>query len=382
MCDQLMSRGTSMDQPLQIEIFENIDKRYTNSVGLWDMAPWTVLYTDSEKRVGGRYLGTIERMFNHNGAEYRLALRPARLRNDDNKTDIEEYPQEREQLVELAIRQLATNRRRIKLEDDDTVSMTFTLYELRTELERTGHAVRYEDIRKAISILHGTQIQISRASEDGDGDEVTTVFSSTIFPTVIRRASETEEKISQNTYCVHFNKLIVDALRMLEFRQMSYETLMSLGPISRWVYKWLCHELFHGVSPEPRIQVLRATDIIRNCGIGDYSRLRDALDRVSRSIEDLKKHGLIEDIEHVPEFEPTRGRARKIDVVYSVTLTKEFLYQAQRAASHYRSNHAEYTTLAGERPHRFVVADKAKRASLRKRRDERALAERVMKLPL
>lgn len=361
--------------PLQFDIFEATDKRYANSVGLWDMTPWAVLYTDSDKRVENLFLTTIERSFSHNGHDYRLTLRPARLRDPGTRKEREEYPQEREQVVEIAIRQLAAMRQRLSIEKNEAVSMTFGLYELQQELARSGRAYKYEEIREAIQILHGTQIEIARSDigVDEDGDGYTTVFSSTIFPSVVRRESDNSEKQSRNHYYVQFNKLIVDALRMLEFRQLSYETLMTLRSVSRWVYKRLCHEIFHGSKTDPRIQHLRATEIIRNCGM-DYSRLRDAFDRVTRAIEELEKIGLIEKIVLDVEYEATRGRKRKADIVYEITLTQDFLNQATLAVKRFYAMHSDYRAIMGESPTRFTPASEGKRKVLRKRRTDRAEA--------
>jgi hypothetical protein len=60
-------------------------------------------------REGGKYLPVLKREFEHKGDTYFLYIRPARLLYP-NGAEMEHYPSPREELVEEALRKIASDR--------------------------------------------------------------------------------------------------------------------------------------------------------------------------------------------------------------------------------------------------------------------------------
>src|SRR5690349_2297272 len=116
----IMQSGKSVlrqPTPLQLILFETsdtTDARYTNTINLYDIAPRFVFYTDP--RVGGGYLKSVRREVEHAGERYKLMLRPGRLvRSDGSERD--EFPEEREQIIEAVMQRIASDRARLTVQD-------------------------------------------------------------------------------------------------------------------------------------------------------------------------------------------------------------------------------------------------------------------------
>src|SRR4051812_16797194 len=141
----------SFEPPIQFDFFGLDDPRLTHTIALWDVAPrWVFRHGESLR--DGEYLKTIKRTFVYSGKVYSIALKPARIERDGK--EIEQYPGEREQLVEEVIRRIAVLRNRLTYNGQDEVGVTFSLYEVRKELERTGHSFSFYEILEALNILH------------------------------------------------------------------------------------------------------------------------------------------------------------------------------------------------------------------------------------
>jgi hypothetical protein len=273
-------------------------------------------------------LESISRSFEARGNTYTLTLRPARIKNDDG-TETDEFPGEREALVEMALRKIAADRQAFTI-DHDTLAVTIGLYELRAELTRTGHAMRYSQIEEALRILNGTQVEIKREDVDRDGDQVETILSSAIFVTMALKKYRRKE--DSNSAYIQFNSLITDAIRGLDFHEINYSLLMSLKPVPRWIYKRLLHEVMFGAGSDRRVHVIRASSIQESCGMSDYKRPRGAFDKITQFVNELYAQGGVIESLTVEKEEVGAGRERRIaDVLYTIRVTEDFFQQAASA---------------------------------------------------
>jgi hypothetical protein len=345
---------------LQLTLFEiDEDGKSTNTIDLYDIAPRFVFYTSS--REAGRYLDAVTREFEHAGKKYVLTLKPARVIRPDG-SQVDEFPGEREQIVEEVLRRLAVERGRLELVDNDTVLLRFSLNEIRAELERVHHSHRLDEIKEALMILHGSIVEIVRIDQ-----KTTKVLSSSAFPVLALRSRDDED----GETCLQFNPLVARALRQLEFRQVSYECLMRIGnPLSRWLYKRLCQNVAHG--GEAGIQSIAATEIARDSGMSTWSRWRDALRHISEAVDTLVCDGVLSraDRDIVQE-----GR-RKADIIYHMHASPEFLAQLHRAERFADDNRRELArATGGAAPERFVLIDASAATGIRKRRSRQMLLE-------
>jgi hypothetical protein len=359
-------------EPVQIELFAVADDpRFTNTIDLWDIAPRFVFYTDKDAREAGKYLSSVEREFLHGGKAYRLVLKPARIRRDGK--EIEEYPGEREQLVEEVIRKLAVEPGRLHMRERDQVAMNFSLYEIREELSRRNHSFRTSEIKEALQILRHAEIEISRVDTGNDGaDDVTSIVATSTFPQITFK--EKGRELSESS--IQFNWFVAQALKHLQFRLLNYEVVMNLrDPVARWLYKRLHHT---AVSARGglAVQEITAVEIHRDCGLADRARFRDVLRRIGRSVELLKAEGILTAYDALDVLERSQGRPRKADIRYTLRVSDGFLAQASLAHERWSQIADDYHALVGARPTEFVPLDAHKRETLRGLRAKRRSTRR------
>lgn len=370
-----LSNGQVGAQAFQLPFLRPENDSSSNSIGIWDLTPWPVLYTPSASRLGGKFLDSITRSFEARGHSYTLTLRPARIKYPDG-TEADEFPGEREALVEMAVRKLAAQRQTLEIERN-TVSVTIGLYELFNELKATGHSMRYVHIEEALRILNGTQVEIKRTEIDGDGDQVETILSSAIFITMALKKYRRKE--DSNSAHIQFNSLITDAIRGLDFHEINYALLMKMRPVPRWVYKRLLHEIMFGSSADRREHVLRASSILESSGMNGYKRLRDAFDKITGFVTELHQQGGVIESFTVEKEEVGSGRERKTsDVLYRIRVTDEFYAQAESAIRGQVHRIEDFEALTQRKPSEgWVTETTALKTGLKKRVSARKKAEQL-----
>jgi len=255
-----------------------------------------------------------------------------------DKTEVERYLGEREQIVEEVIRRLASNRGRLTLHGENKVRFPFTIYEVQSELARVRHTYSKDEIREAITLLNEVRMKIEAL------DDRKALLSAAAFPVMaMRRRGDDSETF------VEFNPLVADAIRMLSFQQVSYELLMGIrDPVARWLLKRL-HSQIAGTG-EP-VQQMTAFDIRRDSGMPEWKKSRDMLRRVSQAVDVLRREGILK----VVETEERMVGKRKEDVLFTMVASDSFLAQTQVSRCLVEENRADFARLAGGRqPGEFV----------------------------
>ena len=352
---KLATTNAVEEVPLQFELFETHSRALSQTVALWDVAPRGV-YSDKaedDSRI-------LERAFEYGGQPFQLALSPAILKKDG--VQVSRYPGDREQLVEEVIRYLAARRNRLKEGDNGDLGISFSLYEVYKELERTGHQLKYGEIREALTVLHKAHIEIVKV--DGEGPRAKErVVSGSTFPMLVlgdRNSDVSECRVS-------FNWLVSQAVRNLDFRQIDYEMLMKMpGPIARWLYRHFVHEsLFFGRSPVRR--VIRASEIVEGCGMTVRSRPRDTFRRIAAALAPLSETGLIESME---AEDVIQGKSR-VDVEYTIVLTEDFAKSLERSRQVANQSREDFRVISGGEPTDLVRPRAEDKKKLRALRSER-----------
>ena len=358
--------SAKFDPPLQFDFFATDDRRLTNTIALWDVAPRGVFRLHEDVREE-RGLKLIKRVFQYGGATYNVSLTPARFEHLGEV--IEKYPGEREQLVEEVIRQLAVRKNRLSVQGDKGevgVGVSFSLYEIFKELERTGHKFSYAEIREALNILHMSRVEIVRMIDEG-GKKIERVVSGTTFPNLVwgdRNDADTMTKVS-------FNWLMSHSMMRLDFRQISYELLMRMpGPIERWLYRCISHDVFFFGS-DGRSHIIRGADVIDGSGAVRRKRTRENLRRVHDALDWLKNEGLIVTFDASGVFE---GR-RKVDAEFTIVLSDSFTRDVAASNAVAEQNRRDFEVISGGAPDEFVPANFERRAAVRRIRAARALSD-------
>ena len=106
------------------------------------------------------YLPTLEREFKHQDVTYILKIKPARA-EDRHGNEVEYYPSEQEEIVEEALRKLACDRLNgVYL--GPGAGVQFTMYELREELRKRGHAMSHDELQRSLLICRSAGLHIEK----------------------------------------------------------------------------------------------------------------------------------------------------------------------------------------------------------------------------
>lgn len=276
-------------RPDQMSFFELIQpqqRSYSNTIELYDFIPKYVW--GKVNRVNNQFLQSLERQFECRGRHYSVSIDPARIRDKDGVVR-DYFPSKREELVEDALRKIAAEGQGVFL--DEQAGVTFTLYQLQKELERSGHGYNKNQIRDALLICAKTRLEVR--SEDG-----TMVFVSGIFETLGLQTQEDWRNAGSKTKCfVRFNPLVTRSIRDLSFRQVNYELSMAYSSvIARQLHKRLSHHYTQASALAAPYAIFLST-LIRDFGLTPYKQLRDNLRDVIGALDEMKEQGVIHDYE-------------------------------------------------------------------------------------
>lgn len=313
--------------PDQLSLFQNVSTPGSSStIELYDAMPKCFPSNKEMEQLrrknGGSFLDTLSRSFQHRGQEYQLMIRPARVR-DRHGYEREYYPTQREDLIEQALRKLATNPKNgIYLSGN--LAVQFSLSELSRELERTGHGMSYSSLKQGLEINNATHTTLA-------GQDTTPVVSSTIFPVFIHANRQQWEESPSTAKCyVKFHPLVTISVDELSHRQLDYETMMQFRfALSYWLFKRLSHLYTFADFTKP--YSIRLTTIVRDSDMVPSPNPSDNLKRVRRTLEEFQQQRVLMCCDESVKRGPNN---RIIDVTFSLLPTPEFKDHAIKANRH------------------------------------------------
>jgi hypothetical protein len=265
-------------KPAQLQLFEMImpsEKDYSNTIELYDFIPKYVW--GRVERIQEKFLEPVERKFECRGGRYHVRIAPARVQDSDGVSR-DYLPGKREELVEDALRKLATEGQGIFLNDEAAV--TFTLYQLQQELKRTGHSYSITQLKEALMVCVGTILHLT--DESGQS-----VLASSIFDTIGLQTREDWEGQGEKTKAfVRFNGLVTSSIRNNTFRQFNYEVSMGYqNIISRQLHKRMSHHFTQASFAHPYTILL--STVIRDFGLTAYEKLSHNLRDVETALKEM-----------------------------------------------------------------------------------------------
>ena len=235
------------------------------------------------ERIGGEFLRVLKRQFECKQTRYKIEIAPAVITDRDG-VERYYYPSKREELVEDALRQLATTERGVFL--DDRAGVTFTLYQLQQELKKNGHDYNIRQLKDALLICNRTNITVT--TEDGKA-----VLSSSMFETLGLQTREDWKGTGQKTKAfVRFNSLVSESIKSGEFRQVDYEKAMSYNTvIARQLHKRMSHH-FTQASLSTRYTISLST-LVRDFGLTAYAWISQNLRDVEIALKEMQEKNVI-----------------------------------------------------------------------------------------
>jgi hypothetical protein len=309
--------------PLQLSLFQLLDlkpneqPRYSNTIELYDFMP--KYHWGKVERIGGEFLRVLEREFECRGTKYKITVAPAVIKDRDGVNRYY-YPSKREELVEDALRRLATSERGVFL--DDRAGVAFTLYQLQQELRKNGHSYDIAQIKDALLICNRTNITVTTA--DGKA-----VLSSSMFETLGLNSRDDWKGTGTKTKAfVRFNSLVTESIKKGAFRQLDYEKAMSYSSvIARQLHKRMSHH-FTQAGFTTRYEIKLST-VIRDFGLAEYARPSLNLSHVLKALDEMKEKSVLLSYDVQKELDHS-NRNKLIDAKFILTPHPFFSGEARK----------------------------------------------------
>jgi hypothetical protein len=296
----------------------------SNAIDLWDSVPrYSVSRQAMNKvRIQGRFLDKHEMTFEHRNHSYTRIISPARITDEDG-VDRDYYPSASEELVEDALRKIATEQQAGYFDRPNYRSgVAFTLHMLREEMKRRGHTRSYQEIVQSLNILSHSVIEI-RPHATGEAKIV-----APCIPSLAAVSRNQLLKDPKSRWVVQFHPLVTGAIDNLTYRQFNYRLMMShKTQLARWLHKQLVLKYTFAGLMNPF--EMRYSTVKRDSGLLDeYGRSRDALDKLEEAFEELKQRNVILTF---TRRDVTGMRKAIVDAIFTVRPNMEFVTEAKAA---------------------------------------------------
>lgn len=308
-------------KPVQLSLFEMLlpeEKKFSNTVELYDFIP--KYHWGKAKRIDGEFLRSLNRKFECRGKKYVVKVDPAKITESDGVSR-DYYPSKREELVEDALRKLATEGQGVFL--DDAAGVTFTIYQLQKELQQNGHSYSHDQIKDALMVCAKTNLTVT--SDNGD-----TILVSSIFETLGLQTREDWAGTGEKTRAfVRFNPLVTQGIKTGQFRQLNYEKSMRYKTvIARQLHKRMSHH--YTQASFTNLYTISLTTIIRDFGLTAYAKLTLNLRDCLTALEEMKENHVILSYK-VEKTIDTRNRNKLLDAKFTITPDPRFADEMKMA---------------------------------------------------
>jgi hypothetical protein len=304
----------------------------SNTIALWDSIPRYSISRNLQNRLRTSH-GTLELLklnFRHNQQDYLATITPARIEvkdGPDKGKTVDYYPSASEELIEDALRKMAADQQQQQgfFDKKGYVSgVAFSLYQLREELAKRGHARSYREIQLSLEILHKTNIEIT--SSAGREEQVR---SATYFPALAAARRKDIEADPSARWVVQFHPLVTRSIDQVTYRQFNYHQLMShRNQLSRWIHKQLVMK-FTFAAIGTTFKMMFSTIKRDSALLSGYKETRQAVVAVVESLEELKTSGLLMDFQKGNEVRGARNKLE--DVEFILTPSHDFVREVKAA---------------------------------------------------
>lgn len=289
----------------------------SNAVFFWDAVPrYSVSALAMNKmRTADGFLSKKVLDFKYRGQQYQAVVSPALINENDRQ--VAYYPSANEELVEEALRKIASEQYTAYFDNDrQKFGVYFSISKLVAELKKHGHTRSHSQIFRSLCILKEAHIEIRRMN----GSKFDGIYSSNYLPLCVA-VSDKSVADKSATWMAQFHPIVASALENINYCQFNYHRLMSHETqLERWLNKQICIN-FRQASPMNSFEMKYST-IKRDSNLLSYSRERDSLKAVDKAFNGLVKKELLSNVQRIAE----KGRAGKIlDVTYRFWPTKSFV---------------------------------------------------------
>jgi hypothetical protein len=293
----------------------------SNAIDLWDNVP---RYSVSRKamdqtRIDGLFLKKHQADFQYKGRTFTRTLTPA-LVQDLDSVDRYYYASANEELIEDALRKIATDQQRGYFDKPNHRSgVVFTLYMLRQELKRRGHARSYQEIILGLNIMSGSVVEIAERDEQGR-EQI--LIRSTYLPLLAAVSRGRLREDPKAKWMVQFHPLVTASIDQVTYRQFNYHLMMSHNTqLARWLHKQLA--LKYTFASLADSFEMRYSTVKRDSGLlENYTRSRAAVDALHQAFIELQKRNVLLGFSRKNIAGP---RGKLLDAVFTLTASMDFI---------------------------------------------------------
>jgi hypothetical protein len=309
----------------------------SNAVDLWDSIPRYSMSRrkQDELRQPGGYLPIRKVVFQYRSIPLTAVIRPARLEVRDESGQptgetIEYYPSAREELIEQALRRLATENASGFF--DETLprsGLHFTLYRLRQELAARGHAMTHRDLAEGLDILSLGTIDIET---EGEGQDSLGLGKFGRSPFIGNLAGVTRGDLERNPHArwyAEFHPFVTSSIDKIAYRSFNYDGWMRCRQqLARWLVKQLVLKFTQAAVGYTF--VMKYSTIKRDSGMLEgYKLERQAVAALDEAWDELVERHVLTSY---TKDEQRGARSKLEDVSYTLHPTRLFAAE-QRAAN-------------------------------------------------
>lgn len=318
----------------QLNLFQtfitNKPNQHSNLIELWDAVPkYHVTRRQQNKlRNDDGYLPVYKYFFKHRSESYDIEIFPARIETEDGY--VEYYPGTREELVEDALRKLATVKNKSYLKDN-RCGVVFSLYQLRKELQDTGHTFSFYELQEALEVMSHSAITIKSELKSDKSISLRTAILPSLLSVTDKK--EGESSLRNSKWYADFASLVTESIRTETFRQFNYQKMMNYrSQLERWIYKRLAHNYIQA-SHQNSYSILLST-VERDSGLLQNNQLRHRMRKFNDVLDCLVKNKVLYSYETTTS---TEGR-KIIDVHYDLIPHQQFITEVKAANKRTKNN--------------------------------------------
>ena len=304
----------------------------SRSLAIWDIIPWRVLTYNRA--------GTLPKVMVFEGVrlddtrEATVHLTPAILPGEADGPSRVMFPGAREELVERALRKLAVSRLAASGPQPDpmggnmAVSITFSIHQLRRELEQNGHGFKFADVREALDVMHLANVRV-----ECPADSLVHRASGPVLGNLQSICDPDDTDGKRSVYRATFHPIASAAILKELYFPINYTRMMTLArPLARWIVSLLNVRFRYatrGIGRSKRSFRLTLKRVMTDSGMQPEPRLTNNIDRVREAIKELQEKGFLErwlplkEIETIKR-EGTAGRPKIVDAEWELYPSESF----------------------------------------------------------
>lgn len=224
------------------------------------------------------------------GGKTRTRLEPLDHNIQEHQNIVVLRPGHREDSVEKAIRRLA-RRLNGSTPSAPVYRAAFTLYQLKTELDRSGHKMKWDDLRESLHILSNTGITLTVETQGGRKINYKTSFISSLLLGSRNPNAKHYSPDNDRCYCT-LNDVVAYCLQSERYQAFQHEIYLKLNTfLARRILAALSIEWRNANVATGYDRWMNELIIRSNCTLS--ARLNDDFRLMTKALDELVLHGIL-----------------------------------------------------------------------------------------